>query len=134
MVCCNIFADNDRIITVGELPAEAQNFIKKYFETNEVSYAKVEDKLFDRKNYEVVFVDGSKVEFNKQGEWKEINCKFKEIPAGIVPQKIVDYVKVNFLNCKIIEIDRNSRDYEIHLSNDIELKFDLSFNLIDIDD
>ena len=57
------FAGKDRIITVGELPAVAQQFVQTHFKAVEVSYAKVDEELFD-KDYKVVFVNGSKVEFD----------------------------------------------------------------------
>ena len=114
------FAGKDRIITVGELPVE-------------VSYAKVDEELFD-KDYKVVFVNGSKVEFAKDGAWKEVDCKYGEVPAAIVPQQIRDYVAKNFAGRKIVSIDRDKRDWEVKLDNGLDLKFDLQFRLIEIDD
>ena len=34
----------------------------------------------------------------------------------------------------IVQISRDKHDYEVKLSNGLELTFDLKFNLIDIDD
>ena len=34
----------------------------------------------------------------------------------------------------VVQIDRDKRDYEVKLTNGLELTFDLKFNLIDIDD
>ena len=127
------FAGNDRIITVAELPAASQQFIKAHFAGVEVSYAKVDEELFD-KDYKVVFVNGSKVEFAKDGAWKEVDCKYGEVPAAIVPQQIRDYVAKNFAGRKIVSIDRDKRDWEVKLDNGLDLKFDLQFRLIEIDD
>lgn len=127
------FAGNDRIITVGELPAASQQFIKAHFADLEVSYAKVDEEMFD-KDYKVVFVNGSKVEFTKDGQWKEVECKYTEVPAGIVPKQIADYVAKNFTGRKVVSIDRDRRDYEVKLDNGLELKFDLKFRLVEIDD
>ena len=118
------FAGNDRPIAVGELPATAQQFIKAHFAGVEVSLSKVDEELFD-KDYKVVFVNGAKVEFTKNGEWKDVECKYGEVPAAIVPQQIRDR--------KITAIDRDRRDYEVELDNGLDLKFDLKFRLIDID-
>ena len=126
-------AGNDRIITVGELPAASQQFISTCFKEVEVSYAKVDEEWFD-KEYKVVFVDGSKVEFVRSGAWKEIDCKYGEVPAAIVPQQIRDYVAKNYPDRKVTAIDRDRRDYEVELDNGLDLKFDLKFRLIDIDD
>ncbi len=103
------FAGKDRIITVGELPAVAQQFVQTHFKAVEVSYAKVDEELFD-KDYKVVFVNGSKVEFAKDGAWKEVDCKYGEVPAA------------------------DKRDWEVKLDNGLDLKFDLQFRLIEIDD
>ena len=127
------FAGNDRIITVAELPAVSQQFIKAHFAGVEVSYAKVDEEMFD-KDYKVVFVNGSKVEFAKDGAWKEVDCKYGEVPAAIVPQQIRDYVAKNFAGRKIVSIDRDKRDWEVKLDNGLDLKFDLQFRLIEIDD
>ena len=126
------FAGKDRIITVGELPAVAQQFVQTHFKAVEVSYAKVDEELFD-KDYKVVFVNGAKVEFTKNGEWKDVECKYGEVPAAIVPQQIRDYVAKNYPDRKITAIDRDRRDYEVELDNGLDLKFDLKFRLIDID-
>ena len=55
-------ADDDRAITVDQLPQKAQEFIQKYFPKNEISLAKMEKDFWEKK-YEVVFVNGEKAEF-----------------------------------------------------------------------
>ncbi len=127
-----VFAGNDKPITVDQLPAAAKQFIGKYFPGAKVSYAKMETGAFD-KSYEVVFADGNKVDFDGKGEWKDVECKATKVPEGIVPQKIREYVAANYKDARITEIDRDKRDYEVKLSNGIELKFDLKFNLVKTD-
>lgn len=127
------FADSDRAIAVNQLPQAAQQLIKNYFADIEISYAKMETELFD-KSYEVIFVNGNKVEFDKKGEWTDVDCKYTEVPVGIVPQKIQDFITKNHPNTKVIEIDKDSRDYELKLSNRVELKFDRNENFIGYDD
>ena len=126
-------AGNDRIITPAELPAAAQEFINTWFKGIEVSYAKVDEEFFD-KDYKVVFVDGSKVEFLKNGDWKEVDCKYGEVPAGIVPKPILDQIAARFAGCKVVSIDRDRRSYDVGLDNGIDLEFDRNFRLTDIDD
>jgi len=136
MLALGVFAaraDNDRPITVGELPRKAQEFIQKFFPDEKVSFAKVESDLFET-TYEVIFTGGSKIEFLKNGDWKEVDCKYSTVPLAIVPQQIVRYVKGHYPDAAIVQIDRGRRDYEVELSNGLELTFDLQFRLIDIDD
>lgn len=134
-VCTTVatLAGNDRMISVGELPASSQQFINTYFKGLEVSYAKVDEELFD-KSYKVLFVDGSKVEFRRNGDWKEIECKYGEVPTEIVPRPIRDCVSTRFAQRRIISLDRDRRGYDVELDNGLDLEFDSSFRLVDIDD
>ena len=126
-------ADKDYVITKNELPAAARQFIDKHFASSKVSYVKEERDFLDR-NYEIVFADGAKIEFVKSGEWIEIDCRFTAIPNGAVPALIAEYVKKNFPDAKIIKIDRERRDYEVKLSNRLELTFDKNFKIKKIGD
>ena len=126
-------ADDDRPITVTQLPATAQQFIKKHFPQQKVAYAKIERDFLDT-TYDVVFTDSSKLEFFKDGQWKEVDCRHTAVPAAIVPQQIRDFVTKNYPGVLITKIDRDKRDYELKISNGLELTFDLKFNLIEIDD
>lgn len=127
-----VIAGNDKQITVNQLPKKAITFIDTHFKAIDVSYAKEEKELFN-KNYEVIFVDGSKVEFNKEGEWKEIDCQFSFVPTAAIPSQIVDFISKHHQGKTILEIDRDRRDYEVKLENGFELKFDMKFNFIGAD-
>ena len=125
--------DRDRIITKEQLPASAIEFINKNFANNKISFVKEDRELFS-KNYEVVFSDGIRLEFTRNGEWKEVDCRNYEVPANIVPAAIAKYVSDNYSVVRILQIDSDRYDYEVRLSNNLELTFDKSFNIIDIDD
>lgn len=125
-------ADNDRLIAKENLPKKAQQFIDSNFKNSKITYVK-DESYFLEKSYEVLFADGTKVEFNRKGEWKEIDCRRSSIPATIVPAKILEYVNSNYQNVRILQIERDRVDYEIKLSNQLEITFDKKFNIIDID-
>ena len=126
-------ANTDRPVNVADMPQKAQQFIKKYFSQVGVTYA-TEDRDVISKDYEVMFADGSKVDFASNGEWTSVECKGKSVPAGIVPQQIEAYVKQNYPDVHIRKIDRDRTDYEVSLSNRLELTFNKNFKLIEIDD
>ena len=88
---------------------------------------------FFYKSYEVIFTNGDKVEFDNKSNWEEVNCKYSSVPTAIIPAAIQKYVATNYPDAKILKIERDKKDYEVKLSNRTELKFDLKFNLIDID-
>lgn len=57
-------ADNDRMITVKQLPQKSQEFIKQHFPNEKVAYAKFEREFLDSK-YEVVFTNSAKSNSSK---------------------------------------------------------------------
>ena len=120
---------HDRIIPVTQLPAQAQTFIKAHFADKTVAYAKQ-----DGAKYEVKFNDGAEVEFTRRGEWDKVDCKFSAVPDVLVPELIKNYVTTNFPGTMITKIDKERHGFDIELSNDLELKFDRTGNLMYIDD
>ena len=126
-------ADNDKIINKSQLPAQAQQFIDAHFAGINLTYAKEECNIFFN-SYEVRLADGTKIEFSSKGNWEEVDCRFGEVPAAIVPQAIKDYIDKNFNGEKVLVIEKDRNDYEVKLSNRLELKFDKDFNIYDIDD
>ena len=110
-------ADDDRAITVDQLPQKAQEFIQKYFPKNEISLAKMEKDFWEKKD----------------GSWEKVDCKYSTVPTGIVPQAIKDYVSKHYPEAKILKIERDSKTYEVKLNNQLELEFNKAFQLIDID-
>ena len=126
-------AENDRIISFEQLPAKSQEFIKKYFPDEKVSYVK-EESDFMELSYEAVLATGTKIEFVGSGEWKEVECRYSTLNEEIVPVQIREYVRKNFPETKFVKIEKGYRDYEVKLTNRLELTFDQNFNLVDIDD
>ncbi|MDE6451507.1 MAG: PepSY-like domain-containing protein, partial [Odoribacter sp.] len=114
-------------------PSKAQHFIQQFFSGNTVAYAKI-DKDFLDKNYDVVFTNGEKIEFDKNGEWKEINCKFTTVPDAVIPEQIKSYVTKQFPQAKVLKIEREHKGYEVKLNNKLEIKFNSHFQVIEIDE
>lgn len=126
--------DNDKLITVEQLPAAARNFIKQYFSTEKIATVKM-DVEFSGTTYDVDFASGKEIEFDKNGNWIDIDCKTMKIPDGIVPVKILSKVKELYPvpHAFVVSIDRKWRDTEVELNNGNELKFDSKYNLVKID-
>ncbi|MBR5856445.1 MAG: PepSY-like domain-containing protein, partial [Bacteroidales bacterium] len=69
-----------------------------------------------------------------KGLWTSIECRGSALPAAVVPAQILDYVKKNYPDTEIRKIDKEDRGgYEVELSNNMELKFNSSYKLVDID-
>ncbi len=127
-------ANPERPITIDQLPKTAQEFLAAHFKDLTVAYAVAEQK-FTGTEYEVVYTDRTEVDFRSDGQWDSVERKYSAIPDSIVPQQIRDFVaRNNYPGQFIKKIERNAYTWEIELSSDIEIKFDVHFNVIDIDD
>ncbi|MGL5682794.1 MAG: PepSY-like domain-containing protein [Marinifilaceae bacterium] len=126
-------ADNDKVIKAEQLPAAAQTFIKKYFPKAEIMLVKSETSLTGTQ-YEVTFTNGDNIDFDKTGQWTEIECKKEGVPTAIIPQQISTLISKRFPKTFVTRIERDKKGYDIELSNQMELEFDKNFNLISVDD
>jgi len=63
--------------------------------------------------------------FDKKGNWKEIDCKYSRVPSDLVPTPILRHISSQYPDLYIVQIDRDSREYEVELNNGLELVFSL---------
>ena len=137
-ICCmmsfNIVANvgNDKPINVNELPAKAQTLLSKHFKGQKVMLATIESGVVSR-SYDVVLRNGTKLEFDKKGNLTEIDCKQGIVPSQLIPQPIKNYLKENYRGEAVRKIELNKKEYEVELTNGIDLTFNKHFQLIDID-
>ncbi|MCD0472121.1 PepSY-like domain-containing protein [Flavobacterium sp. JAS] len=120
------------VIKKEALPANAQTFLKTHFGSKKPSYI-LEDKEILSTEYKVQYDNKLEIEFDKKGNWKEVDGKNSKIPSSIIPKKIATYVKTNFPKEKITKIEIGTSDYETKLTNGLELKFSLKGDFKKID-
>ena len=125
----NAKADHDQVITFDQMPELAQAFHKQYF-AGKVPLVVT----MDWDDYTIRYESGEKVEFNKQGDWKEIDCRASMVPQELIPEQIKTSIANSFPGAIILKIDRNRRGYEVKLNNGLEVEFSPDFQVIDIDD
>lgn len=120
----------------NDLPEAAQTFLTEFFPKAKVGMVKTDKHLLKKTDYDVKLVNGTKIEFNNSGKWTSVDCKTREVPEGIVPKTIRTYVKKNFPDVKIVKIEKTSTKYEVGLSDDVELTFNLlgQFKSMKMDD
>ena len=86
-------ADNDKVTNnINELPQVSRTFLNNYFNGNKVSHIKIDKDLFLIDSYDVILTDGTSVEFNRDGEWKEVKSFQQNIPDTLIPAEIKQYV------------------------------------------
>ena len=71
--------DRERPTTVDKLPANAQQFLSQHFKNLSVAFV-VEDPKMVGSEYEVTYTDRTEVDFNPQGEWTSVECKYNAVP------------------------------------------------------
>ncbi len=119
---------------VAELPAAAQATLKQHFKAS-LSLIKIDKGFTGVSEYEVILTDGTEITFDRTGNWKDIEvAKGKHVPDALVPKQILDYVKQNNQNKKIVGIEKNRNTYEVDLENGVEMKFDRSGRFLRYDD
>ena len=129
----NAKAINDKPITVNEMPQAAQAFIQTHFANQSVAMAKVESEIFN-KSYDVIFTNGDKIEFDKKGNWTNIDCEHTQVPLNVIPAEIRNFLTQNYSGVKLLQIEKNDRKgYDVDLGNGIELEFDKRFRVVDMD-
>lgn len=125
-------AADDTPVQVAQMPNTAQHFLGQYFDDVQVSYATM-DRGYG-KSYDVVLVNGTKIEFDGDGNWTEVDCKHGVVPEALIPVQIRNYVADNHPGQHIEQIERRARGWEVGLGNGLDLKFNKNFRLMDLDD
>lgn len=134
MVAVSTFAGDDRIThDVQELPARSRQFLATHFAGKPVAHIKIEKNLLWVESYDVILTDGTQVEFERSGAWKEVKGDPAALPAALIPAFAGEYVRRHYPGVAVKGIDRSDRHCEVDLTNGVELKFDNQGNLVDID-
>ena len=83
-------------------------------------------------HYDVYLADGTTLEFDRKGEWTDVQNRVSGVPDSVVPEKILTYVTTNYSNAFIVDIERE-RQYNVELNTDLDLDFSLDGDFIRID-
>lgn len=116
------------------LPLAARNFINRYFTKPQISHIKIESEVLQNKKYEVLLTNRTEIDFDKKGDWVEVDCQKLPVPEALIPAAVKEYVKTNFPHEVITKIERNRSGVEVELGNDYSLKFNKKGKFISMDD
>ncbi|MCD8262419.1 MAG: PepSY-like domain-containing protein, partial [Bacteroides sp.] len=101
---------------VQMLPEKGRSFLSEHFPAVKVSHLKKENEIkdiLDKKKYEVTLTDGTKIEFDKDGDWMEIESHGKEVPASVVPDRIRTYLSTHMSGQPVTQIEKSARDIKL---------------------
>lgn len=124
--------DKDVIIKPSDLPVAATEFITTHFPSEGILTVKKEKEYFGVE-YDVCLTSGTEINFDKHGNWTQVDCKRQLLPVAILPTVIHEYITTNFPDNQAREISKESRGYEVTLIGGIELIFDTKGKFIRYD-
>lgn len=126
---------DEAVIQSTNLPPNAQTFIKQNFGSETIqNVLKETDHRGDE--YKVQLGNGIKIEFDANGEWKEVKAGVanQSVGALFLPQVTRDYLSKYYPNIGIESVDRDAQGIDIDLlQNNVDLKFDSNGNFLRID-
>lgn len=125
-------ADHQHLVAYSELPAQAQNFVQKYFNSYAIAYIEREREGMHH-HYNVHFENTTEIEFDYQGNLKSVDCEVYPVPNGIVPELVVNFVTLHYPDHFIVEYVIGPRSLTAELANGVELIFDLEGHFIRVD-
>ena len=125
-------ADNHQPIIQSQLPEKAQTFLSTYFPDAKISLVHKEIDVMEL-SYDVIFTDGCKVEFDRKGNWTEVDCLTRPLPAGIVPEALEKVIRAHYPAAHVTRIERDHNEIDVKLDNRVELTFNKHLQLVDID-
>ena len=122
----------ERPVLFEQLPAPIKNFVQSNYPDAKVSYSFVDDDII-KPDYSLRLSNGVELTFSNDGALEKIYSR-EGVPAGVVPVQIRDYVAGYYPDTRIIEYEVGRRDYDIKLSNGLEIKFNRNFRVVEFDD
>ncbi len=118
----------DFVIEYSNLPTIAKDFLVHFGGESKITLVKeryVPES--DGTYYTAYAVGGYEIDFNKSGQWIDIDGGNKELPASLfdteIPAAIKTYVEANHQNQLIVEVKKITEGFEVELSNDKDLIF-----------
>lgn len=136
LVVTMISCDKDEtLISSDELPTISKSFISENFVGSKI-ISTVKDTENSSFEYEVKLDNGVDIKFDSQGLWQEVearNDKSSLPNTSFILPAIVEYVTANYANVNINGIDREINGFDVELTNDIDLVFDVDGKFLRID-
>lgn len=113
-------------ITVNQLPKNAIAFLTKSFDVTQIVKCAADNK---GRSFDVNLSDGTEIEFDMKGEWKEIEnekAPLSKQAMSVLPLAIGRYMTTNYPNTGVSKLERDKNGYEVTLKTmpqKTELKF-----------
>jgi len=124
----------EQLISYEELHPDARAFITDHFSSYTIDRIKVKPR--ESNEYYKVYFSGCslKIEFNRNGEWTEVDGKHTAIPTTFILPAIMDYLNANYPYTGVESIDKKRNGFKVELLNGLDIRFNHQGAFLKIDD
>lgn len=133
MLLLFVNCETENIITDGDLPQSAQQFLTAHFSEETIAQV-VKDKEWNSTQYEVTLSNGTNIDFNKSGDCTSMESHATSLPYAAIPTPILEYLENEYSNSVIVEWDLDEKGQVVELDNGLEFLFDQEGNFLRFDD
>lgn len=127
--------DDEKVIAADKLPQTAKDFIEAHFADATIS--RVVKDTEGNTEYDVKLNNGFELEFNKSGDWRDVDGNGGELPASFLaelPESILTYAETNHGTQAFIKVELNKSRYEVELTGGLEIIFTTEGEFVRYDD
>lgn len=117
-----------RVIDPDNLPKVATQLIEKHWPS-----CAIDNAFIKGKEYEALLSDGTIIQFDSKGVWKEMKCT-DGLPVTLVPVYITRYIVNRYPKQLIIDCEKMKGGYEVMITNGLKIQFDLKGNVTHVDE
>ncbi|MCI0920110.1 PepSY-like domain-containing protein [Sphingobacterium rhinopitheci] len=127
--------EKEEVISSNDLPSNAVLFLKDNFNGSQILSVVKENEIVGRATYEVLLNNGIEVKFDSNGDWDEVDARDDRqgIPTAFINPKIVDYVNTKYAPALINSIDKEKSNFDVELTNGLDLEFNGEGDFLRID-
>ncbi len=118
-------------VTINDLPAKAREFISTYFANRNVVSVM---KDLDDNEFTVRLDDNTKIDFDRKGEWLDLDNKVNCLTTAFLAPQITNYLETSHAGFCVSDIDKERSRVKVELNNNVELVFRLTGEFMHYDD
>lgn len=125
VLCASFLAADDYVVSPDSLPPAAKSFISQHFKGSTIGLVKR-----DMNSFDVTLTDGTEIDFNINGQWTDVDGRFKPVPTSFLPNGVASKVSAANGGAAIMEVERNYGGFKFKLNNRMKVYTDLNGNIL----
>lgn len=130
----SVSCEKEKIVGLDDLPATGATFLKEHFNNVAILSVTKEKEGLSGTEYKALLDNRTEVTFDKNGNWKEVDAADNiAIRTTFILPAIVNYVNTNYPNADFNSIERENGNFDVELTNGLDLVFNKQGDFVRID-